>query len=281
MLLAAAAALAAVGLRSLNALTAFNALVPKDEDFTRVIGDAVFGPHERQRLDVYRPANDDTTLPIFVHIYGGSWDSGAKDGYEWLGRAISARGFAVVIPDYRLTSHGRYPDFVEDCAEAVRWAIANASSFGGDPDRIVLSGHSAGAYNAAMLAFDPKWLGKDHKRIKGFIGLAGPFDFLPLDPFTRSVFGHVDDLPATQPVNFVRADLPPSLIATAKGDARVAKRNSDLLASALTQAGVPVIRRHYPDVGHVGIMTAIARPLRGRAPTLEDMINFAREVTAD
>src|SRR3546814_8631076 len=98
-----------------------------------------------------------------------------------LGRAFAAQGFVVAVPDYRLVPKVRFPAFVEDSAAAVKWVRAHIARFGGDPDRIVLAGHSAGAYNAAMLAVDPQWLGPDRAAVKGWATLAGPYEFLPLD----------------------------------------------------------------------------------------------------
>ncbi|HWJ58911.1 MAG TPA: alpha/beta hydrolase [Sphingomicrobium sp.] len=271
----------AVGLTGCSPLNAFDTLIPKDRGSVMAIKDAAFGPDERQRLDVYRPRGSPASkLPIIVFIYGGSWQSGSKAGYSFVGRALAARGFVTVIADYRLVPEVHYPAFVEDNAAAVRWAIANAPRFGGDPDRIVVAGHSAGAYGAAMLALDGRWLGADRNRVRGLIGIAGPYDFLPLDgPITRAAFGNAPDLSDTQPVTHAGRGDPPSFLATAADDRTVRAYNSDSLAARLRAGGVRVERVTYPRVGHVGILTAIAKPLRGRASVLDDMTAFAHEVT--
>ena len=244
--------------------------------------DVAFGPDERQRLDVYRPRIQvpGKPLPVIIFFYGGSWKTGTKAGYSWVARALAARGFMVVVPDYRLHPKVRYPAFLEDGAAALRWTIAHARDFGGDPARLVLAGHSAGAYNAAMLAYDPRWLGSEQKKVRGFIGLAGPYDFLPFDTdVAREVFGAYPDLPATQPVNFVDGSDPPAFLATAGKDDTVRPRNSDSLAAKLKAAGVEVERVDYPKLGHVGILTALSKPFRGRAHVLDDLTAFARKVT--
>jgi len=174
----------------------------------------------------------------------------------------------------------RFPAFVEDGAAAVRWVRANAGRFGGDPSRIILLGHSAGAYNAAMIALDPQFLGPDRQAVKGLIGLAGPYDFLPLNsPVTRAAFGAAPDAQATQPIAFASAGDPPTLLLHGGQDRTVHPRNSDKLAARLNQAGVAARVKLYPELGHVGMITALARPLRGRAPVLQDVVSFAREVT--
>lgn len=259
----------------------FNALMPKDSGGVRLVHDAPFGAEKRQRLDIYAPRQTSTgPLPVIVFFYGGSWNSGTKDGYGFVGDALAARGFLVAIPDYRLVPAVHYPAFLEDNAAAVRWVRQHAAQLGGDPDRIVLAGHSAGAYNAAMLALDPHWLGADRSAVKGLIGLAGPYDFLPFKgPIVEPAFAGVADPVSTQPVHYARADAPSTFLATADKDMLVLPRNSDALAQALRGKGVAVQRKSYPDVGHIGLVTAIAKPLRGHASVLEDMGNFAHRVT--
>lgn len=262
-------------------LKMFNAVIPKDGGVRLVVRDAAFGPDPRQRLDVYAPsARSATPRPIIVFFYGGSWNSGTKSGYSFVGRALASRGFVVAIPDYRLVPQVRYPTFLEDNAEAVRWVRSHATEMGGDADRLVLMGHSAGGYDAAMLALDPRWLGADRKAVKALVGLAGPYDFLPFDgPVVQRTFGGVADPVTTQPVHYVERGDPPAFLATGDKDETVRPANSDSLAAKLRSAGVSVERRRYPAVGHAGLVTAIAKPLRGRAPVLDDMTAFVnREV---
>lgn len=262
-------------------LKTFNAVVPKDSGASLAVHAAAFGPDPRQRIDVYTPtAMARAPRPIIVFFYGGSWNSGTRSGYAFVGRALAAQGFVVAIPDYRLVPQVRYPAFLEDNAAAVRWVRAHAAEFGGDGDRVVLAGHSAGAYNAAMLALAPRYLGDDRKAVRGLIGLAGPYDFLPFDgPIVQQAFGGIGNPVDTQPVHYAGREAPPAFLATADKDDVVKPANSDALASRLEAAGVQVERRRYPKIGHVGLVTAIARPFRSRAPVLADMVAFARRVT--
>ena len=263
-------------------LSTFNALVPQDRGVVRVAQGIAYGSDPRQRLDVYAPRrHGPEPLPVILFFYGGSWSSGARGGYAFVGRALAARGFVTVIPDYRLVPQVRFPAFVEDGAAAVRWVRAHIAMQGGDPARIVLAGHSAGAYNAAMLALDPRFLGRDRVAVRGFAGLAGPYDFsLDDGPITRAAFAGVRDPRATQPISFAAADSPPALLAFGADDRTVRPANSEALAAKLTAAGVKVTLRRYPRLGHIGIVTAIASPFRGKAPVLDDVAAFAREVTA-
>jgi acetyl esterase/lipase len=276
-----AAGLLALLASACSPLILFDTIVPKDGGVSLAVRNAAFGPDPRQRVDVYAPRRPAAArLPIIVFFYGGSWNSGTKGGYSFVGRALAARGFVVAIPDYRLVPLVRYPGFLEDNAAAVRWVRAHAAGFGGDPDRLILAGHSAGGYDAAMLALDPRWLGADRAAVRGLIGLAGPYDFLPFkEQVVRDAFQGAADPQSTQPIGFAGPGSPPALLATGGKDMTVRPSNSDALAAKLGKAGVPVERRIYPDVGHAGLITALARPLRGRAPVLDDLVAFAKRVS--
>jgi acetyl esterase/lipase len=262
-------------------LSLFATFTPKDAARTRERGVA-YGPLERQGLDVYAPseATQGEPAPVAVFFYGGSWDSGRRQDYGWVGRALAAQGFLTIVPDYRLYPEVRYPGFVEDGALAVRWTVEHARARGGDPARIVLVGHSAGAYIAAMLALDDRYLaavGVDPKTVRAFAGLSGPYDFLPLDgPITRRTFGDASDLPSTQPGRYARADSPPAFLATGDGDTTVKPRNTKALAAALRAKGAAVEERHYEGLNHADTVLALSRPFRGKAPVLADMTSFLK-----
>ena len=264
----------------LDLLTLFNAMMPKDRDSRRVASGIPYGDDPRQSLDVYAPRKSGPH-PMIVFFYGGAWDSGHRQGYAFAARALAAKGFVVAVPDYRLVPQIHYPDFVRDGAAAVLWMRAHASDHGGDGGHILLAGHSAGAYIAAMLALDPEWLGDAHAAVRGLVGLAGPYDFLPLDdPASIAAFGDWPDLEATQPIAYARPDSPPALLLHGEPDTRVKVRHSKALAAALAAAGSQVRLKLYPTLSHTMIVTSLAVPLRGKAPVLADIAAFAREVTA-
>jgi acetyl esterase/lipase len=281
-LLAALPALLAACTPSLGT---FNRFAPQDRGGRRLSEGVTYGAGPRQKLDVYGPAAQTAEpAPVIVFIYGGSWDSGARADYEFVGNAFATQGFVTIIPDYRLVPDVRFPSFLDDCAAAVAWAHANAAAHGGDPSRIVLVGHSAGAYNAMMLALDARFLtnaGVPASAVRGCAGLAGPYDFLPFDvASTRNAFGQAPDPRATQPVSFARADAPPLLLLWGESDTTVGPRNLQGLERAMNAAGGRVETKRYPRVDHVGIMLALSRPFRGRAPVLADVTDFAQRVTA-
>lgn len=259
-------------------LTTFDRLVPKDRGGIRVAKDLAYGAAPRQRLDVYAPRKAcGRSRPVVVFFYGGSWNSGTRAGYAFVGRALAARGFVTVVPDYRLVPDVHYPAFVEDGAAAVRWAISHADAYCGDGGSVVLMGHSAGAYIAAMLAVDPRWLGASRPAVKGLVGLAGPYDFAPFDvAASRAAFGQSPDPAATQPVTWAGAGDPPALLLYGSDDTVVRPRNSEALAAKLRAGGVAVDERAYAKLGHIGILLALARPFRGRAPVLDDVAGFVQ-----
>jgi len=265
-------------------LGTFDSLVPKDGGTQIAAKDARFAPGARGTLDIYAPRNraNAARLPVIVFFYGGSWRGGAKGTYGFAARALAAQGFIVALPDYRLFPEVRFPTFLQDNAAAVKWVRANIARYGGDPDRIVLAGHSAGAYNAAMLSVDPRWLGPDRAAVKGLVALSAPYAFLPLDvQATIDTFGQAPDLPATQPINFASRDDPPALLIGGGADELVSPRQGPNMAAALTKAGGKAEAIVYPGVGHVGTLTAFARLFRGKAPVLRDVVAFARRVTAE
>lgn len=280
----ALAALLAVG--ACAPLKLINSLVP--DDTFRAERDIAYGDLERQRLDVYVPVSPPPAqaapgpgAPIVVFFYGGGWTTGARADYLFAGEAFASRGYITVIPDYRLHPEVRYGDFLDDCARAVAWVTRNAARLGGDPRRIYLAGHSAGAYNAAMLAYAPEYLaraGVAPGSVRGFVGLAGPYDFRPLTGVaTRALFGYPDTPDATQPIHQVRRDgrrLPPALLLTASEDSVLSPGNSARLASALRAAGGSAREIMYPGLDHARLVGVLAAPLRGFAPVLEDITGF-------
>jgi len=273
------AALLAGVLVACSPVTALNALAPGHTH--TVSRDVAYGPGPRQQLDVYRPARAAPRggWPVVVFFYGGSWNWGERAEYGFVGEALASRGILALVADYRLYPEVRYPAFLEDGALATAYALREARALGGNPQRVFVMGHSAGAYNAAMLALDPRWLqatGHAPRELAGFIGLAGPYDFLPItNPDARPVFFHPDYPPGTQPLEHAGRGAPPSFLGAAREDELVnPQRNSQGLASELQAAGVPVTLKFYDRVGHMTLVAALAAPLRWLAPVLEDVAAF-------
>lgn len=271
--------LAALPLAACSAVGAFNSFVPSDPGGEMVAEGLAYGPAPRQKLDLYAPARA-TKAPTVLFLYGGSWTSGSRSEYEFVAKALASRGFLTALADYRLVPEVQYPAFLEDGALALKFLCDHAAAYGGDPQNLFIMGHSAGAYNAVMVALDEgltRGVGLRGQKLKGAIGLAGPYDFLPLDvDATRDAFGQWPDLAQTQPINHVTRFSPPMFLAAGGADTTVFPRNTTTLAQRLRAGGRPVEEHVYPGVSHVGILTALAIPFRGDAPVLEDVTRFIR-----
>jgi acetyl esterase/lipase len=159
--------------------------------------------------------------------------------------------------------------------------VREIAAHGGDPKNIFLMGHSAGAYNAAMLALDPRWLekqGMTRSMLRGWIGLAGPYDFLPVqNPTTKPVFNAPDTPPDSQPLSHVSALAPPALLIAASKDKLVDPvRNTGGMAAKLRAAHVPVQEVYYDGISHTTLVASLSTALQRLAPTLDAVDAFVR-----
>lgn len=258
-------------------LKVLNAFTPGGT-FTRT-ADLGYGSDPRNRLDIYTPVDAPPDAPVVVFFYGGSWNSGSRSDYSFVGEALASRGIVAVLADYRLYPQVHYQGFLDDSARAVGWTRQHIREYGGDPDRLYVMGHSAGGYNAAMLALDSKWLatvGMKPSMLSGWIGLAGPYDFLPIEnPEVKPVFYFPNSPPDSQPINHVCAASPPALLMAAKDDTLVnPERNTGGMARRLRELGVPVRELYFSKPGHATLVAAFSRPMRGLAPVLDEVVQF-------
>jgi len=248
-------------------------------DFS-VKSDIAYGPADRQSLDIYTP-RDGAPKATVLFIYGGSWTSGSKAMYRFMGQALAGRGYQTVIADYRLAPAHNYPGFVEDTARAFAWVKGNIAGYGGDPSRVILMGHSAGAYNVVMVAIDPGWLapyGLKPADALGVLSLAGPLAFNPLKTeSTKPIFASAPDIERARPIKLVSqgaADAPPFLLIHGTGDTTVMPFNSENFATAVNEAGGKAAFKSYDGAGHLTVVTCFAWPLRWRTSCLDDTDTF-------
>ena len=234
--------------------------------------DIPYGEGPRRTLDLYTPEAPHADGKAVIFFYGGSWDMGQKGDYLFVGQALAARGITCIIPDYRLYPEVRFPAFVEDGAQATRWAADKVGV-----EKLFIMGHSAGAEIAAMLAVNTPRLarvGVDRMKLRGLIGLAGPYDIVPITSAKLiDIFGSATD-PQTQPLAFAKAPLPPALLLHGTTDDTVYPRNSEKLAAAWRAAGAPVELKLLPDVGHIDIVAAFSDLLHKRATSREDVVEY-------
>ena len=255
------------------------------------------GEHPSQKLVIWGPREPQEArdpLPVLIFAHGGSWNSGDPEDYGFLARAFVPQGFLVVLIGYRLVTQtnraGVYPDMIEDTATAIRRVYDGIARYGGDPDRMVMMGHSAGAYNVMMTAMEETWLsqsalspeGLSANTPRGVVALAGHYDFYPFDsPATIGAFGAAPDPEATQVFNHVRGDAPPVLLIHGEEDTRVGPRHSRELARMIEAAGGDVTLTLYPGMGHVDPLVSLASPWRERRDVADRIAAFAKTVTQD
>jgi acetyl esterase/lipase len=246
-------------------------------DFTRR-ADVPYGTRERQRLDVYTPRHA-VNPPIIVFWYGGGWENGRKSQYRFVGAALAKAGYVAVLPDYRLYPEVKFPAFIEDGAQALAWVVSHAAAIGGDPRRIYLAGHSAGAHLAAMLAYDPSKLasvGVPSGTVRGFIGLSGPYALDPNNDTYRTIFAAPYGLADWQPVQLAKAGAPPALLLHGEADDVVDVRHARVMAAKLEALGVAVTLKTYPGRGHRDTVAAFAVPAPHKLPVMEEIRRFVR-----
>jgi acetyl esterase/lipase len=247
----------------------------------RRVADLPYGPGPRQKLDVYSPKGAGQH-PVVVFFYGGSWTAGEKSQYRFVGAALAERGFVAVLPNYQLYPAAKFPGFMADGAGAVAWVQKHAPEFGGDPERIVLMGHSAGAHMAALLALDSRYLisaGAKPGAIIGLVGLSGPYALDPNTDTLRATFPAPYTLADWRPVQFVSDRSPPTLLLHGVRDSVVSVSHAEKLRDALLAHNVRVETQLYPDRGHTDTLASFALVARRRTPALQETINFLQSVT--
>ncbi len=216
-------------------------------------------------LDVYRPQPAlDGPAPVVVFFYGGSWERGSRHQYRFVGSRLAENGVLAVVADYRTFPRARFPDFMDDAAQAVAWTKSNAAGYGGDPARVFIAGHSAGAQIAGLLGTDARYLqraGVPITGVAGVIGLSGPYDFVVGQRYAP-IFGPPSQHAQAQAINFVDGDEPPFLLIHGASDRVVEARDSVDLDARLRARGGQSRLLLLPGAGHFTPAAAFYAPER-------------------
>jgi len=258
---------------SVSLVGLLNTVSPRPRHTRRLATALRYGADPKQLLDLYGPAAPGPH-PVIAFFYGGAWsDIGDRRDFAYAARALAALGYVVAVPDYRVLPEVAYPTFLDDCGLAVHWLIDHVAPYGGDASRLALAGHSAGAYNAVMLALDPRY--ELRGRLKAVAGLSGPYDFHPFnEAISQRTFGDVADAPSTQPINHVAADAPPMFLGHGDRDTLVGRQNAESLSARLRAVGVPVEVHNYPRLGHAGPVMELGSLIKGRSTLFADLRTF-------
>ncbi len=237
---------------------------------------------EKQGLDVYQPKKSPAKSPVVIFIHGGSWQSGDKKQYKFLAQGLTAQGFVVVVPNYRLYPQVTFPKFVEDTAQSLKWVYENINAYGGDAKNIFIMGHSAGAQIGALLTLDEHYLRNvaiNQNAIRGFIGLAGPYNFLPFtDEVFKKIFAPKEKFKLSQPIFFVDGTEPPVLLLHGKNDTTVKIRNSITLADKIRHKGGSVQEIYFEKMSHTAIISGFSS-LKRKKELVNATTNFITKQT--
>jgi acetyl esterase/lipase len=259
-----------------SALGAIDELTPQTG--YRLRAEVAYGDLPRQKLDVYQPIRSGPPAPVIVFFYGGGWRAGSRADYRFVGQGFASDGYVVVVPDYRLYPEVRFPGFVEDAAAAVAWVQKHIAAEGGDPERIILAGHSAGAHIASMLHADRRFLDQAGFRrppdgasgLAATIGMAGPYDYKPEGRYRAILDAEAAGRPV-MPMPFVEGKEPPLLLLHGESDGTVYLTNTQALAQKTREKGGQADVRVYP-LGHGPLVAALAQPLRWLGPVHDDIL---------
>lgn len=233
----------------------------------QVSRDIIFDEKDAIKLDVYKPLKsakqnaEEKTFPVIVFFYGGAWQSGDKEQYEFVAEKLVSQGYVVVIPNYRKYPKVTFPAFIHDGAQAVAWVSDNIQNYSGASDKIFLMGHSAGAHTAALLAADKSYLGKQgvsYNNIKGVVGLSGPYDFTPKAEIYKKIFGPPENYPQMRVTNFIDGSEPPFYLIHGEKDKTVGKFNAENLVKTANNQGTQIQAEYYSDMTHIDTIAAFS-----------------------
>ena len=270
--------MACFSLLACTPLELLNATV-SDEGYTSVLN-KTYGNKPRQGLNIHIPKQVKNNADVVVFFYGGRWQYGSKDEYAFVADALTSKGFITVIADYRLYPQVDWREFVQDGASAYQWVVQNIRAYGGNPQRVFVMGHSAGAHIAAMTAVNDTLLEKGVKRPCGLIGLAGPYDFLPIrDEDVKRIYSTATDLRNTQPIYFLNKGDPAMLLLQGEDDEAVKPGNATRMAARAKNLGVPVALKMYQDTDHIDILLSLSSTFRSYTPALQDGVDFIRRIS--
>ena len=268
--------LSAFFLSGCTPLEMLNATVSND-GYTSIFNQT-YGDKPRQGLNIHIPKNIKKTADVVVFFYGGRWQYGSKDEYGFVADALTSKGFITVIADYRLYPQVDWREFVQDGASAYQWVVKNIQKYGGNPQRVFVMGHSAGAHIAAMTSVDESLLDGETKRPCGLVGLAGPYDFLPIrDDDVKRIYRTASDLKNTQPITFLNKGDPPMLLLHGVDDEAVKPKNSTSMKAKADKVGVHAETRMYKSTDHIDILISLSSTFRSYSSALNDSVDFVNK----
>lgn len=258
-----------------TSISAFFANAPSYFDDVQITKDVIFNEANNLKLDVYTPPPSIAHKnQVIIFFYGGSWESGSKNLYRFVGSVFANHGYVVIIPDYRKYPSVKFPEFMFDVADAVEWTQNNIKKYGVKNPEIILVGHSAGANISTLLITDKSYLQSKKIKVYGGIGLAGAYDFTPNTERLKDIFGPPTNYPSMRPLTFIDGSEPPLFLAHGEKDKIVGLFNFDRMVSKLKEKKVPVTAKLYPDMGHVDLISQLSWIGGKESLLFKDIIKF-------
>jgi len=237
-------------------------------DYEGLARNIAFHTEMEPRLDVYSPATG-TGHPVLVFVHGGSWKDYNKELFAPVAMKLLPLGMVVVIPDYTLYPEAGYERMAQEVAAALSWTLENIEQYGGDPGRVVVTGHSAGAHLLGLAVMDPRFLstyGHRGTEFCGLVGMSGVYDVQAEHDFWLAkgetprvmleVMGGRENLAQASPIRYVGTDLPPILLIHGEQDETVPVSIAAGFHAALQAAGAQSELKVYAGAGHTDYLFA-------------------------
>ncbi|MBN9429986.1 MAG: alpha/beta hydrolase [Burkholderiales bacterium] len=225
------------------------------------IDDIEYGGHTRHRMDLFPVQGSGAPIVLFVH--GGGFIAGDKQAappfYANVGRYFAAHGMLGACMNYRLAPTGGWPAAAQDIDSAVRWLLDRGDLYGGDPNRLVVLGQSAGACHVATWLLEPRFAGGPRESLRATILMSGFFRAqAPLSPGQRAFFGDDERLySARSPISMARKLGLPLLVTIAEHDPPSLRAQGRELAEALVSAGCAATLVDMPHHNHVSPLMSL------------------------
>lgn len=248
-------------------------------DFATCVANLKYAEDARQHLDLYLPKTPRADGALILFVHGGSWQHGEKENYTFLAQSFAEAGFYVACMNYRFAPQHIYPSYVEDVIDACNWLTApeQAAQYDYNPQKIILMGHSAGAFNIMAAVYHPKWQHNinDLNAIDAIIGVAGPYSFEHRhDPVAMYAFAQDIAPDLIMPDHFVFQNSIKHLLILASKDQLVADDNTYTMQKALKGKQNQVEVLTIPHTTHVSVIATVARGLNKIFNTKQAIIDF-------
>lgn len=229
----------------------------------RHVPDLAYGAAPRQRLDLFMPAGLDGPAPVHIFIHGGYWRANNREAFHFVAESVLAAGGIAVFPEYTLMPGARMSQLVEEMRQATAWVGTHIGGYGGDPERISASGHSAGAHLASYLAARaPHEHGFPATRIRSLLLVSGIYDLRPItNSFLQAEIALTpEEVGEWSPFEARPAPETPITLAVGKAETEPFHLQAQDFAFAAERRGVPVERLTVSGHDHMTIVRDMGRP---------------------